>query len=128
MKKQIKIIISILFAIVILIGSTVFIKKIVLSPVPDKMEVNALDTNTSSDDSEAQSNDKDSVSPDTTSIDASVSLQETNSWQSGESTYIIQIDGTITNNSKTVINDWKVTVPMASQASINDSWNMNYDL
>ncbi|HHX60585.1 MAG TPA: cellulase family glycosylhydrolase, partial [Epulopiscium sp.] len=41
---------------------------------------------------------------------------------------IIQIDGTITNNSKTVINDWKVTVPMASQASINDSWNMNYDL
>jgi len=150
MQKKTKIIISILVSIVILIGLAIFIIKKGASPNPVNSEANATknvvdneqviedtpassevidtnDINTSNDDPESPNNDKDSISQDIVTIDANVSLKETNSWQSGDSTYI-QIDGTVTNDSKKVIDDWKVVVPLASPGVINDSWNMNYDL
>lgn len=82
-------------------------------------------TTTSHDDTDAK--DKDNVSTDAATINASVLLKEVNSWQSGGSSYV-QVDGSITNNDKTIIDNWEVTVPLASSAVINDSWNMNYEL
>lgn len=58
---------------------------------------------------------------------ASVDLKIVNTWQSGGDAFM-QVDGTITNNSKTTVDNWKATVPLASSGSVDQSWNMNYDL
>ena len=79
------------------------------------------------DDTEAFVNDKDNISPSTVTIEASASLQIVNSWQSYGNIYV-QVDGTITNQSNTVIDDWKVAVPLSSPGAISDSWNMKNSL
>ena len=58
---------------------------------------------------------------------ASVDLKIVNTWQSGGDAFM-QVDGTITNNSKTTVDNWKATIPLASSGSVDQSWNMNYDL
>jgi len=147
---MIQIIISLIVAIVIIIGLAIFIIKKGVSPTPVNSEANtaekntdgdqeiesaptsneAIDSNeinTSIDDTDFQVNDKDNIPPDPVTIDAKVILKKINSWQSGENSYI-QVDVTVLNNSKNAIDDWEVIVPLPSPGAINDSWNMNHVL
>ncbi len=150
MQKRIKIIIGCLVAIVLLVGLAIFIKRGEASPNAATIEANATEkeadspktvenkptlkegittngSNTSNDDTDTPVTDKDDVTANGATIDATVSLQEVNSWLSGDSTYI-QVDATITNNSDDIIDDWVVAIPLSSKSAINDSWNMNYEL
>jgi aryl-phospho-beta-D-glucosidase BglC (GH1 family) len=150
MQKRIKIIIGCLVAIVLLVGLAIFIKRGDASPNADTVEANATEkeanppqtvenkptlkegiitngSNASNDDTDTPVTDKDDVTDNVATIDATVSLQEVNSWLSGDSTYI-QVDATITNNSDDIIDDWVVSITLSSTSAINDSWNMNYEL
>lgn len=70
---------------------------------------------------------KNNISESVASTYASVDLKIVNTWQSGGDAFM-QVDGTITNNSKTSVDDWNATVPLASSGSVDQSWNMNFDL
>ncbi|HHX55181.1 MAG TPA: cellulase family glycosylhydrolase [Clostridiales bacterium] len=67
------------------------------------------------------------ISSSAANTNTSVELNATNTWQSGGDTFL-QVDGTITNNSNTSVDNWKATAPLASSGTVNSSWNMNYDL
>ncbi len=67
------------------------------------------------------------TSPSSAASDSSVSLKAANTWQSGGKTFS-QVDGTVTNNSSSSINNWEVTVPYKGSGEINSCWNMNYDI
>ena len=67
------------------------------------------------------------ISSSAANTETNVKLNVTNTWQSGGDTFL-QVDGTITNNSNTSVDNWKATVPLASSGTVNSSWNMNYDL
>lgn len=144
MQKRIKIIISLLVVIVLLIGLSIFIRKKDISRNTASSESTTTENKTdigqkvddistpkesiaTNDVTKVKANDKDSISPSTVNIDASVSLKVISSWQSYGNLYL-QVDGTITNNSNTVITNWNVSVPLASPGVINDNWNMNYEL
>lgn len=62
--------------------------------------------------------------PDACTVSAatvSVSVTESGSWDDGTTTFNM-FNGTITNNTASAISNWKVTLPFASGASVNQGW------
>ncbi len=143
MQKRTKIIIgiSIAVAIALIIASIIFFHKRGASSDPNDSESstteedvdetenpNTEDENLpSNDNTEDESDTNETESTNTVSIDANVSLKEVNSWESEGNTYV-QVDGIVSNNSNSVIDNWEATVPLDSSAKISDSWNMNFEL
>ncbi|HZJ99433.1 MAG TPA: cellulose binding domain-containing protein, partial [Tissierellaceae bacterium] len=138
MQKRTKIIIGISIAVVLFIGLTIFFHKREASSESNTSEEGADvdqaenpstedESLTSNDDTENESETKETESANIVTIDANVSLKEVNSWESEGNIYV-QVDGTISNNSNSVIDNWEARVPIDSSAVINDSWNMNYEL
>ena len=143
MQKRTKIIIgiSIAVAIALIIGLIIFFHKRGDSSEPNDSESSTTEENVdetedpstedenlaSKDDTEDESDTNETESTNTVTIDANVSLKEVNSWESEGNIYV-QVDGTISNNSNSVIDNWEARVPIDSSAVINDSWNMNFEL
>ncbi len=143
MQKRTKIIIgiSITVAVALIIALIIFFHKRGDSSVPNDSESSTTEEDvdetenpstedeslTSNDDTENESETKETESANIVTIDANVSLKEVNSWESEGNIYV-QVDGTISNNSNSVIDNWEARVPIDSSAVINDSWNMNYEL
>lgn len=143
MQKRTKIIIgiSIAVAIALIIASIIFFHKRGTSSDPNDSESGTTEEDvdetedpsiedeslTSNDNTENKSDTNETESTNTVSIDANVSLKEVNSWESGGNTYV-QVDGIVSNNSNSVIDNWEATVPLDSSSEISDSWNMNFEL
>ena len=143
MQKRTKIIIgiSITVAVALIIGLIIFFHKRGDSSDPNNSESSTTEEDVdetedpstedeslaSNDDAEDESDTNETKSTNTVSIDADISLKEVNSWESGGNTYV-QVDGIVSNNSSSVIDNWEATVPLDSSAEISDSWNMNFEL
>ena len=138
MQKRTKIIIgiSITVAVALIIGLIIFFHKRGDSSDPNNSESSTTEEDVdetedpSTEDENLVSNDDtedETESTNTVNIDASISLKEVNSWESGGNTYV-QVDGIVSNNSNNVIDNWEATVPLDNSSEISDSWNMNFEL
>jgi endoglucanase len=59
--------------------------------------------------------------------DVKIKLVPGNSWADQGNTYL-QVDVTITNDSRVSVNNWIVTLPVNAKADVTNSWNIKYDL
>lgn len=64
---------------------------------------------------------------DNTSEDIVLSLNTANGWNDGSNDFV-QIDGAVKYNGSGSVSGWTVTIPVASGAEVDQSWNCNYKL
>lgn len=62
-----------------------------------------------------------------TSGDISLTLNTANGWNDGSNDFV-QIDGSVKYNGNGSVSGWTVTIPVASGAEIDQSWNCNHKL
>lgn len=59
--------------------------------------------------------------------DVSLSLNTANGWNDGSNDFV-QIDGSVKYNGSGSVSGWTVTIPVASGAEVDQSWNCNYKI